>query len=160
MNRNRLMTMLLLMFFISIAANAQNAVAIHQQDGQVAIFAISEKPVVTYSGSDLVLTTKNNTMMYPIYMLKKISFDVELFSSSAIEDVEMKTNAQFSFQGGTLDISGATPGSLVLIYNINGFQIGKYKLDDRGCTSIPLQQLDMGVYIVKTNDFTFKFLKR
>lgn len=159
MNRHRLMMTLLLMYVISITTLAQNAVTIYQKDGQMATFAFSEKPMVTYSGNDLVLTTNSTTVMYSIYMLKKISFDVEWPSPTGIEEVEVKAKAQFSFQGGTLYISGGMPGSLVYIYNIKGLLMGQYKIDDSGFASIPLHQLRRDVFIVKAKDFTFKFRK-
>ena len=42
----------LLLAVATLVANAQNAIAIYQKDGQVAKFAFTEKPVVTYSGTN------------------------------------------------------------------------------------------------------------
>ena len=54
--KRQLLTALVLLF-ATVASWAQNAVAVYQNDGTVATFAFTEKPVVTYSGNDLVLTT-------------------------------------------------------------------------------------------------------
>ena len=64
------------LFLVAVAtvAWAQNAVAVWQQDGKVAKFGFSEKPVVTYADNNLVITTTQTTVEYPIYLLRKIRF--------------------------------------------------------------------------------------
>ena len=103
---------------LSSVAFAQNSIAIHQKDGNVATFAFSEKPVVTYSGNDLVLTTKQTTVTYPVYMLQKIVFDLKDIADD-IDALEVEGKSEFSFQGETLNISGGEPGSSVFIYNMS-----------------------------------------
>ena len=59
-------------------ARTENAIVVYQKDGQVAKFAFSEKPVVTYSGNDLVLTTKEKNVMEiitKVYRQQKTHFE-------------------------------------------------------------------------------------
>ena len=153
------LTLLTLLLTIAAGLWAENAVAIHQVDGQVATFAFTEKPVVTYSGNDLVLTTTKTSVQYPIYMLKKIDFDVSFDDLTGIESVEKKADAQFRFQDGALCISGGEPGTMVYLYNLKGIKAGQYRLDAKGSATVPMQGLGRDVYIVKTQSFTFKFRK-
>lgn len=150
--RKLLITMLLAG---SLGAGAQNAITIHQRDGQVASFAFSEKPVVTYADNQLVITTTKTSVQYPLYMLQKIGF--QLTDATAIEQV--KSEAKFRFTDGTLYICGGTPGSQVYIYNMSGMTEGQYRIDDAGNAVIALQRLSKGHYIVKTSRFTFKITK-
>jgi len=143
---------------LSSVAFAQNSIAIHQKDGNVATFAFSEKPVVTYSGNDLVLTTKQTTVTYPVYMLQKIVFDLKDIVDD-VDALEVEGKSEFSFQGETLNISGGEPGSSVFIYNMSGMMVGQYRLDSNGHASIPISGMDKSLYIVKTTRFTFKFRK-
>lgn len=156
MNRiNRLLTIIVL-FLVCLTMYGQNAVAVYQQDGTVAKFGFDEKPVVKYSGSDLVLTTTKTTVSYPIYMLKKISFDVDW------ETTDIKTpmiDTAFRFQDGGIVISGCEAGSMAYIYNIKGAKVAEYRLDERGCVTIPTQGLGKDLYIVKTKTVSFKFKK-
>lgn len=152
----RLLLAFLLTALCSVASG-QNSIAIHQKDGQVAKFAFSEKPVVTYSGNDLVVTTTKTTVQYPVYMLQKVAFDVSDELANDIEEV--KQQAQFRFEGETLNISGGEPGSSVSIYNMGGVMVGQYRLDSDGRASISIQSMDKNLYIVKTTRFTFKFRK-
>lgn len=136
----------------------QNTIVIHQKDGTVAMFKFSEKPVVTYVGNDLVLTTTETSVQYPIYLLQKMDFDINLDELTAVESVK-KNEGQFLFRDGALCISGGIPGSTVFIYNLAGMKKAQYRLDGDGNASIPLKGLSKDVYIVKTDCFTFKFKK-
>lgn len=141
----------------AILDDTQNAIVVYQKDGKVAKFAFSEKPVVTYSGNDLVVTTSKTTVQYPVYMLQKVAFDVSDELANDIEEV--KQQAQFRFEGGMLVISGGDPGTTVYIYDIKGVKAGQYVLDGEGCATLPIQHLGQQLYIVKTTRFTFKFRK-
>ncbi len=104
-----------------------------------------------------MLTTTKTTVQYPVSMLQKIAVDV---SDEVLTDVkEVQSEAQFSFQGGKLAISGGEPGSAVFIYDISGIEVGQYKLDSKGCATLSIQHLENKLYIVKTTRFTFKFRK-
>lgn len=144
-----------LLLACSLMAGAQNAISIHQKDGKVANFAFSEKPVVTYADNQLVITTTKTSVQYPLYLLQKIDF--ELTDATAVEQV--KPDAKFRFTDGTLYITGGDPGSQVVIYDMRGMTAGQYLIDDAGNAVISLQSLSKGLYIVKTNHFTFKFTK-
>lgn len=144
-----------LLLACSLMAGAQNAISIHQKDGKVANFAFSEKPVVTYADNQLVITTTKTSVQYPLYLLQKIDF--ELTDATSVEQV--KPDAKFRFTDGTLYITGGDPGSQVVIYNMQGMTAGQYRIDDAGNAVISLQSLSKGLYIVKTNHFTFKFTK-
>ena len=145
----------ILLLACSLMAGAQNAISIHQKDGKVANFAFSEKPVVTYADNQLVITTTKTSVQYPLYLLQKIDF--ELTDATAVEQV--KPDAKFRFTDGTLYITGGAPGSQVVIYDMRGMTEGQYRIDDAGNAVISLQSLSKGLYIVKTNHFTFKFTK-
>ena len=157
MKTRRVFLLLFLLHGFALGMMAQNAVEIYQVDGKVSTFAFSEKPVVTYSGSDLVMTTTKTVVRYPIYLLKKISFDVELDDADVVKDV--KADEQFSFRGGTITVLGGEPNSQVYIFNIQGMKAGQYKLDDQGNATIPVSGLVTGIYVLKTKRFTFKFRK-
>jgi len=46
-----------------------------KKDGAVVTIDLADKPKVTYSGNELVLTTTKTTMQLPVYLLQKISFE-------------------------------------------------------------------------------------
>lgn len=146
----------LLLAFCTLAYG-QNTIVIQQKDGKVARFSFTEKPVVTYSGNDVLVNTTKNSVQYPIYLLQKISFEID-WNTTDIEEVEV-TRPNFLFLDEALSISGEDPGSPVFVYDIKGMLAGRYQTDDRGCVTIPIRQLRPDLYIVKTKSFSFKFRK-
>ena len=146
-----------LLLAFSTLAYGQNTIVIQQKDGKVARFSFTEKPVVTYSGNDVLVNTTKNSVQYPIYLLQKISFDID-WNTTDIEEVEV-VEPNFHFRDEALSISGEDPSSPVFLYNIKGMLVGRFKTDDHGCVTIPLQQLRPDLYIVKTHRFSFKFRK-
>lgn len=156
MKTRKLFTILLL-WLMAVGMQAQNAITVYQKDGQVAKFAFAEKPVVTYSVSELVLTTTKTVVQYPIYMLQKIAFDVD----DLIDDIgKMELpQTQFGFHNGKLSIIGGEAGSVVSLYTIHGMMIGQYRLDDNGNATITLDLKGKDIYIVKTKQLSFKIRK-
>ena len=146
----------LLLAFCSLAYG-QNTIVIKQKDGQVARFSFTEKPVVTYMGDEAILTTTKTTVQYPIYLLQKITFDIDWNSTDIKEMVIDKPT--FCFQGDAIIISGDVPGTLVRLYSVGGSLVGQYRSDTQGRVTIPLHQLDKGIYIVKSRSIAFKFRK-
>jgi len=151
------LTIITLLLMAVTTAWAQNAIAVYQQDGKVAKFGFAEKPVVTYTDNNLVISTTQTTVQYPIYMLKKMEFDVD-WTIDAVEAV--KADTQFSFRDGTLAVRGGEAGSQVYIYTIKGVMVGQYRLDSDGNATIPLSNLSKDFYVVKSKRFTFKFRKQ
>jgi len=154
----KILSLTFLLLFQCLLFYAQNAVAVYQQDGKVAKFGFAEKPVVSYVGDNLVLTTTEATVEYPIYMLKKISFDVE------VEDVivtvpDVRADVQFWFSGETLSVNGGEPYSRVCIYDFAGMLVAQYQLDSQGGAVINVSGLSRNFYVVKSKSFTFKFRK-
>ena len=52
-----------------------NRLLLTKKDGSVEAFDFADKPVVSYSGNDLVLTTSKTSVQLPVYLIQKISFD-------------------------------------------------------------------------------------
>lgn len=146
----------LLFLIITVGAWAQNAVAIYQTDGNVTKFDFTEKPVVTYSNNDLVLTTRSTSVQFPIYLLKKLAFESVWDSETVIEEVKA-SNVRYNFRDGSLYIAGGEPGALVSLFNLKGIKVCRYRLDAEGKATIPLQTLSKDVYVVKTGSLSFKF---
>ena len=151
---------LLLLWLTAAGAWAQNTIVVCQNDGTMARFAFTEKPVVTYSAGELVMTTNKTSVQYPINLLRKIYFDVD-DTASGVEEVKdfQPKDVQFSFRDGDLVVSGGKAGAVVNIYRLNGALVGQFRLDGNGSVTIPTGSLSKGLYIVKTKQVSFKFRK-
>lgn len=60
---------------INMIFTANLRLVILKKDGTVLKFGVADKPKVSYSGNDLVLTTTKTTVQLPVYLLQKISFE-------------------------------------------------------------------------------------
>ena len=158
--KTRKLFTLLLLWLTAAGAWAQNAIVVYQKDGKVARFAFTENPVVTYSAGELVMTTNKTSVQYPINRLLKIYFDVPA-APDGIKDVETSRSedVQFAFRDGALVVSGGEAGAIVNLYRLDGVSAGQFRLDGNGSVTIPTGSLSKGVYIVKTNQVSFKFRK-
>lgn len=150
-----LLTALLLTCVIHVAAVEQNVVAIYQLDGQKALFAFADQPEVTYSATDLILTSTKTSVQYPISQLKKLAFE-QADMPEGIDEVV--ADRRFSFRDGSIVIEGGDPNSLVTIYTASGTMAAQYRLDGSGNAIIPTQGLSGSVYILSNGSITFKFM--
>ena len=157
MKRNLLICSLLLAAWMNVAAVEQNVVAIYQLDGQKALFAFADQPEVTYSATDLILTSTKTAVQYPISQLKKIQFETAELPEGIDEVVADK---RFSFRDGSIVIEGGEPNSLVNIYTVLGTLTAQYRLDGNGNAIISTQGLSGTVYILSNGSITFKFAQQ
>ena len=140
---------------LSAFATEQNVVAVYQMDGQKALFAFADQPEVTYTATELVLTTTKTMVQYPISQLKKLQFE-KADMPEGLDEVE--TDKRFSFRDGSIVIEGGQPNSLVNIYTVFGTLTAQYRLDSNGDAVIPTQGLSGNTYIFANGSITFKFI--
>ena len=127
---------------VSVSALAAGYVKVSGKDGKATCFALSEKPEVTFSGNDLVLKTERETVNYPLS-------DVLTF-----EFTDETTGIGSSIKG-----EGLQPGSRVDVYAVNGQTVGTAIVTANGSVEISLNG-QSGVFIVKSLNKTFKFIKK
>ena len=154
--KKMVLTLISLLMTMLATAEEQNVIAIYQTDGQVAMFAFADKPAVTYTATDLVLTTTKTTMQYPIAQLKKVQFEKADISEGLDELV---ADGRFSFRDGAIEIHGGKPNSMVKIFTVSGMLAAQYPLDDKGDGHIPTQSLRGTTYVVTTESISFKFMQ-
>lgn len=147
---------MLILFSVATMATEQNVVAIYPLQGEVAVFAFADQPEVTYTATDLVLTTTRTSVQYPISNLRKVAFERADMPES-IDEIEV--TKQFTFRDGQIIIEGGTPNALVNIYTIQGALVSQYRLDGDGNAAIPTTGLNGAAYILTTGSITFKFMQ-
>lgn len=129
MKRLFLFAVTVLLVTLSAFAAEQNVVAIYPFDGPKALFAFADQPEVTYTTTDLVLTSTKISVQYPIAQLKKIQFERAKLEE-AIDEVLV--DQRISFRDGSIVIESGEPNSLVNIYTISGTLAAQYRLDGNG----------------------------
>ncbi|MCQ2223506.1 MAG: T9SS type A sorting domain-containing protein [Bacteroidaceae bacterium] len=145
----------LLCMAISAIACAQNAIAIHQKNGQVAKFAFADKPEITYAGNDLLMTTSKTSVRYAMADLQKLTFD----GSFTVDVEEVKADVLFSFESNGIRINGEKPGTPFYVFDMKGSKVYQGVIDAEGRADIRMSQLPAGIYVVKTQSTSFKVKK-
>lgn len=146
----------------SVALRSQNVMVVHLKTGMVAELAFKLKPVITFTDTDVVLTTQVNgktvSVNYPLEKLTKFTFVTK--DLTAVDQVEEERNVQFLIEDYTVTITGAKPEIVVRLIASDGKQLGAYKTDKDGSVSFSIAELAAGTYIIASQDITFKILKQ
>ena len=124
-------------------------------------FPFAEHPRLTYSDGDIVVTTNYEQLSYPHASVRKFTLTDEDISQGETTDIAPgEREAQWQRHGDVMMFSACTPGERVIIYNATGQQIAQYAISADGTLQIPLSQFVEGMYVVKTESITYKFMKR
>ena len=156
MKKFLLVTGILLAVAVRMAAVEQNVIAIYPVDGEKALFAFADRPEMTYTTTDLVLTTSKTAVQFPIAQLKKVQFETAEMPEGLDETL---ADERYSFRDGSIVINGGRPNALVNIYTVSGTLAAQYRLDSNGNGVIPTQSLRGTTYIVTVGSFSFKFMQ-
>lgn len=156
----RLFKSIALTFLLLLAcyqASAANYVKVSDKDGKPTLFALSDRPEVTFSTSELIITTAKETVNYPLTSL--LTFELIDNDPTSINNINAnQENILFSF-GDIIKGSGLAPGSRVSVFTINGQTISNTTVDNNGQASLDLNG-QTGIFIIKTESKTFKFTKK
>jgi len=155
------MRRLYLLLLAAVAAAplfSQNTLTIHQKDGQQFSFGFSEKPVITYTDTDLVLKTTKTEVMYPLASLSKFTLtDVE----DAVIPIKQDGNtAKLELDSYMVSITGTKAGIAVTLIGPDGKTVGTYKTDSEGSVSFSIADLPQGLYIINSENLTCKIQKK
>ena len=137
---------------------SQNTLTIHQKDGKEFSYGFSEKPVITYADNDLVLTTTNTVVEFPLSAVSKFTFsDIE---DAVIGIKDNSSKASLSLDEYTVCISGAEPDQSVTLLSIDGKVLSTYKIGADGSVTFCIAELPAGTYIINSESLTCKILKK
>lgn len=141
---------------LSSLAEDANALMLHLASGKQVVCLLDEKPVITFRGDELVLTTHMNKVSYQSADVLKFTY---LYADpSDISQVRM-SNGMFYFVGNSLSVSGVEPNSLVAVYSVDGIFVASATTDKKGDATINLPEQKGKVYVVKTTVANFKITK-
>lgn len=129
---------------------------VNLKDGKNVSYALADYPRVVTDGNVVKLIVKGVTVEYPLENVAKFFLGSEL-SSIKLLTVE---SGVFSQTASGLSLLGFTAGAVVKIFSANGSIVKNLAIDPNGQLVISLAQYPSGVYIVKVEGETFKFIKR
>lgn len=136
--------------------NGKQALILQLKDGSRVAYYLESYPKITFSGSDLLLTTSDIKVYYPFDELQKYTFEKQkpssiLSSSAAMSSVQLsKDNISFK---------GMSYGEQIAIFTMDGHKVVSQIVGSDGSCVISLKALPAGIYVVQYGKSNIKILK-
>lgn len=130
---------LLLLFMVCSSVSASTVMLIHPKEGGTATrVLLSEQPVATYEGEELVIATTSTTLRFPLSSIERLTFSEE--ETTAVPSISVLQD-----QAGESSV-----------YNMEGQLLKTVPAGQ----AVSVDQLPAGLYIIKNNITTYKLLKK
>ena len=143
-----------MLLFVCATAFAQSALVVELRDGSSATFLLAEKPRVTFVGEQMDVVSSSASM--EINRRDVMNWHFSALPTS-VDDITVEAKAML--EENNLVISGISEETTITLYTLSGAVVKRTTVINGNCT-IPLDGLTAGVYLVKYNNTTFKFLKK
>ncbi len=129
-----------------------------ESSGAVSKFALAQAPVITYSGSNMVVSCGDQTLTVGLEGLTLTYGEMDVTS---VEETEgsAAAHSRLQFSLGEACFEGLQPGALVSVCALDGKLLTTVKADRDGRASISLTSLPRGVYVLHTPGKSFKVRK-
>ena len=154
----KLLSILFLCFCVSaMAEDMKTHLVVWSKDGTKVAYSLDEKPKVTFTETDLVITAKGIEVNYALNNMARFTY--ESSDNTAIRD--LKTNEMsFKLEGESLLFMNLAANSTISLHTLNGTTVFSKTVPMAGEYSFPLSNLNAGVYLVTVNGLTYKIVKR
>lgn len=124
----------------ALCASAQTKMILHQKGGGDIEIAFADKPVATFEGDEMVLTTTKATLRFSLKNLGETTYDEDNTATAIIESV-----TQLSPDAGPSRV-----------YDISGRLVKTIPAGE----PVSFGTLQQGTYIIKNNNSSYKINKR
>ena len=152
--------LILLMSLISLSAIAdepKTLLVVWAKDGTQVAYALAEKPKVTFTETDLVITANGVEVNYTLENMARFTYE----DNTATVITNLQTDeSPFKLTGESLLFPALKANSTVSVYSLNGTLVFKKTIRQNGEYAFPLSNLNAGVYMVNVNGLTYKIMKR
>lgn len=151
-----LLLLMLTICSLSIRAESINALMLHLASGKQVVCMLEERPVVTFTNDEVVITTHMHEVRYQssdVLKFTYVNMEEDGIHSPQL-DLEL-----IRLDGNNLSLYGLASDSPVSVYTADGILVASVKADKRGIVSIVLPGQSGKVYVVKTSVANFKITK-
>ena len=151
----------LLLFFSFLsgfvyAQEEQLALCLSMRDGSSVSFFLNEKPKMTFVADSVKIVSSASQAKVKRSDVLDIKFKMDVPNS--IEDV--CENGTVEFGSESIRIENMKPDCVVNVYSVDGRTVLSKMSDSNGLAVIQLHAIPSGVYLLKYNDITIKFIRR
>lgn len=146
----------ILLLAVCCTGYAQNSVTLYLKSGRSVSYTFQEKPVMSYSGNELLVSTQEVQIQYALESISKLCFEDN--SQTTVEEV-INADVRFDVSADAITLTGEKPESDIYIYDMNGVCAGRNSTDAEGNAEISIRELKEGLYVVKTVSLSFKIIQ-
>ena len=142
--------------FTAVAAKSTMHLAVCTKDGSKVLYALEEKPKITFTDTELVITTKSVEIAYALSDMNLLTYE----NGETTGITNLHDNADFKLDGNAIVFSKLKAKDIVSLYSINGTLVFKKTVTVDGEYAVSLNDIETGVYVVSVNGLTYKFMKK
>ena len=148
---------LLLMAAITVCAQPTK-IRFWLTNGQKVSNNLSERPPMTVENDNVRLKSKTVDLLYAVTDIQRVTFDDQTDGIESATTTNKSGNATLTQESMTF--TEFKSGETVRIYNNAGQLAQSYKIGADGSLTVSLSNFQPGIYIVKTQYKSFKFIKK
>lgn len=160
MNRLIIAVMMMLAGVSAIFADVdipRRTMVLTTKGGETVEFRFVLDPIVTFSGTDMVLTDINDDKVtFPIGNVAYMKFADD---TTGIDAVAGDDTLRITLLDGTLTADGLKEGALLTLHDMNGVAVASVRADGTGRAEVAVRDLAKGIYAVSAAGHSFKFIK-
>lgn len=152
--------LLLALIFVSykmLAQENKTQLMVWAKDGTKVAYVLSEKPKITFTETDLVITANNIEVNYALENMARFTYESN--DNTAIRNIE-SDEVSFKLDRESLLFPDLKANSSIAIYALNGTLVLKKTIRQNGEYAFPLSNLNAGVYLVSVNGLIYKIVKK
>ena len=142
---------------IVMTARQREQLIILGKDGTKIAYALTDKPKITFTDSDLVVSVNGLTSNYLLINLLGITYSESDVTniSNAKDDFPL-----FYMNGNKLMFHKIKRDMALFLYKIDGSLVFKKRISKDSDTTISLSSIESGIYVLQINGTVFKIIKK
>ena len=152
-------TLFVLLFTMngSNLANAQTQqLVVWMDNGDKVLFDLEERPKTIFVANEIVITTDNISVKYPLSKVMRYTYVVSPTSISNTQDEEIK----ISQRSNVLTFENLKQNTVINVYALDGTLLDTKNASHEKPVNISLANFPKGVYLIKVGETTYKIMKR
>lgn len=152
-----LLTLLLLIVGLNTASAAEAGKFFYLvSGGKTTTFALSDSPVITFSGRNIIVACKNQTVSASLANVE----DYQFASPTGIANIKTGAKANSKLVAGTAYFTGLKPQETVAVFTFGGQLVRQVKASADGEAEVNTLDLPSGEYIIKGGATAIKFVNK
>ena len=153
--KTKLLLLLLLCSFLMRINAKETQLIVWAKNGEKVAFLLSENPKITFSETDIIITSKDMIVTYSLENMLRFTYENEINTSV----INVNDNL-LKFDGEVLLFPNLKVNSNIAVYTLVGKVVFSKTTDVNGDFLLPVSYLEAGVYIVNVNGIIYKILKK